>query len=143
MPVDYGTYKSCLLCSTSHRIVLHGTQRIMPYRVHRAWYRLELAPNKNASTFLKFISPFHSSKIKGLHKAHCFRAKYNRISQSFHTILTFTVISIAFVNYKAGNLCSCPLIIASTKVACYVPLSIGLCCSVFYRMQIMVNGSLL
>ena len=62
-------------------------------------------------------SPFPLLKMKGLHKAHCFQSKYNHRSRNSRIYGYFDYFS---VNDKAGNLCSCPLIGTSTKVACFV-----------------------
>ena len=46
---------------------------------------------------LEFTSPFPLPKIKGLHKANDFLAKVDYFCWFFHTLLTFAVISIAFM----------------------------------------------
>ena len=70
--------------------------------------------------------PFPLLKNKGLHKAHCFQSKYNHLSRNSHICSHFDYF---LVNYKAGNLCSCPLIWAPTKVAYYAQLFTRLRCT--------------
>ena len=109
LPIDHGTYKSRLLRSTSppDRAAWHSKNHAVWSPPHMVSIRI--GSKQSVVSFLKF-TPLSLLKIKGLYKAQCFRAKYNRISQSFLTIITFAAILITFVNYKSGSLCACYVI---------------------------------
>lgn len=81
---------------------LHST--MLPFRPTNFWSSLS----------------FRCSKLKAFIKHTVFGQKVASFHNSFTKSSHLYPFRLLFVNHKAGNLCSCPLIRASTKVACFV-----------------------